>query len=139
MTQILSPIDRSEVKHLETDRILYGTGINRANPAFMSPMELRDKGYRDGIAGMRSGNLGHDAFYNEGWMVGYSDRCRQQITDAGLTIVTSTPDLNVAVVKLKDWQDCVQAGEVAEIKFIRDIESYLVCVSTSLVERILPF
>jgi hypothetical protein len=156
MTQLLQPNakrgvnnDHSEPKHLECDAergsgrfdYLYATNprLNRCNPAFLSPDELKSKGFRDGVAGVRSQNLGHDPHYNNGWILGYADRQRQQIIADGLSIVWTSTDLSEVLDRVPQWSGLAQWNEFVEVRSLTDTHEYLLCVSTSLLDRDLPF
>ncbi|BAS57914.1 hypothetical protein NIES2135_27070 [Leptolyngbya boryana NIES-2135] len=151
MTQLLKPIDYSEIKHLEVDlrfsteeleNILYGSNCpqkNRTFPRNPSPDELRNKGYQDGFRGVNSQSFCDNPFYDEGWKLGYSDYKKKQILDRGLVVVLQLTDIDNAIAQQNDWATRAQDGEVVELTFMTDFREYWLCASQSLVDRVLQF
>jgi hypothetical protein len=152
MTQLLNPIDYSEIKHLETDvrhlateelaNILYGSICPQKNCAFPrnpSPDELRNKGYQDGFRGVSSQSLCDNPFYDEGWKLGYADHQKKQILDRGLVVILQLRTLNIAIAQQNDWATRAQDGEVVELTFMTDLREYWLCASQSLVDREILF
>lgn len=151
MTQLLKPIDLSEVKHLETDvryleteNILYGSSrpqLNRANPTNLAPGEKLSKGYRDAVKGVMSSNLADDPHYLKGWDIAYADLkdIDEQIKQAGLAICYGLNRLSDARADLSLHQKQVQADERIVIWFDSVRGQYLLCASPTFVDREMPF
>ncbi|MBN8564113.1 MAG: hypothetical protein J0L70_26610 [Leptolyngbya sp. UWPOB_LEPTO1] len=155
MTQLLSSIGRAKAKQLkidayrvsgrieaETDLIFYGSNhprLNRCNPANLSPIEKKSKGYRDGFAGVSSAALSQDPHYSSGWNVGYADHQIYLLQQDGLSIVFGDPDLDKVLTGLSVWQAKAIGGETVEIRYFATEQRYVLCTSISLLDRELDF
>jgi len=152
MTQLLNPIELSEVKHLETDvryldreteNILYGSSNPAKNLATRqpSPDEKLSKGYRDGIKGVMLSSLSSDSYYLKGWDLGYADAqaTEAKIKQAGLVILYGLDCVADAISNFNFYRSRVQAGEKLVIWYDTNADRYLLCASPSFFDRELPF
>lgn len=155
MTQLLNSIELIETKPLEinahrvsgrieaeTDLILYGSNhprLNRCNPANLSLIEKKSKGYRDGFAGVSSVALSQDPHYSSGWDVGYADRQIHLLHQDDLGIVFGDSDIEKVLAGLPVWQAKAIAGETVEIRYLTAEKRYVLCASVSCIDRELAF